>query len=88
VRFDNNKYSVAASAVGAYGMYGNVSEWVAGGSPGARPFRGVSWRAGSHESPLASHGTADPDVGYNSVGFRVMRVIDPAHPASLAASGG
>ncbi len=100
-RFDNDRWSCddgaaetspvgryAASAVGAYDMYGNVSEWVSGGSPGSRPFRGVSWRAGSHESPLASHGTADPDVGYNSIGFRVMRVIDPAHPASLAASGG
>jgi len=63
-------------------------EWVAGGSPGSRPFRGVSWRDGSHESALGSHGTADPDVGYTSIGFRVMRVIDPAHPAPLVASGG
>jgi formylglycine-generating enzyme required for sulfatase activity len=100
-RFDNDRWSCndgaaetapvgryAASAVGAYGMYGNVSEWVAGGSPGSRPFRGVSWRDGSHESALGRHGTADPDVGYNSVGFRVMRVIDPVHPAPMVASGG
>jgi hypothetical protein len=71
----------AASGVGAYDMYGNVSEWLAGGSPGARPFRGISWRDGSHEAALASHGTTDSDVGYNSVGFRVVRVIDAAHPA-------
>ena len=58
-RFDNDRWSCddgaaetapveryAASAVGAYGMYGNVSEWVAGGSPGSRPFRGVSLRFG------------------------------------------
>ena len=100
-RFDTDRWSCddgaaetapvgryAASAVGAYGMYGNVSEWVAGGSPGSRPFRGVSWRDGSHESALGRHGTADSDVGYNSVGFRVMRVIDSVHPAPMVASGG
>lgn len=99
-RLDNDRWSCddgaaetapvgryAPSAVGAYGMYGNVSEWVAGGSPGSRLFRGVSWRDGSHESALGRHGTADSDVGYNSVGFRVTRVIDPAHPAPLVASG-
>ncbi len=100
-RFDNDRWSCddgaaetapvgryAASAVGAYDMYGNVSEWVAGGSPGSRPFRGVSWRDGSHERALGSHGTADDDVGYNSVGFRVMRVIDRVHPVPMVASGG
>lgn len=74
----------AASGVGAYDMYGNVSEWVAGGNPGSRPFRGVSWRDGSHETPLGNRGTADSDVGYTSVGFRVVRVIDAAHPAPAA----
>jgi len=73
------------SGVGAYDMYGNVSEWVAGGSAGSRPFRGLSWRDGSHETPLGNRGTADSDVGYTSVGFRVMRVIDAAHPAPPAA---
>jgi formylglycine-generating enzyme required for sulfatase activity len=100
-RFDNVRWSCddgaaatapveryAASAVGAYGMYGNVSQWVAGGSPDSRPFRGISWRDGSHESALGSHGTASANVGYNSVGFRVVRVIDTAHPASTVASGG
>ena len=76
----------APSGVGAYDMYGNVSEWLAGGSPGSRPFRGLSWRDGSHESALGSHGTADSDVGYTSVGFRVVRVIDGAQPPPQVAS--
>lgn len=71
----------APSAIGAYDMYGNVSEWIAGGSAGSRGFRGLSWRDGSHQTPLGRRGTADPDVGYTSVGFRVVRVIDAAHPA-------
>ncbi|MGH8146563.1 MAG: bifunctional serine/threonine-protein kinase/formylglycine-generating enzyme family protein [Rhodanobacteraceae bacterium] len=74
----------AASGVGAYDMYGNVSEWLAGGTSGPRSFRGISWRDGSHETALGSHGTADSDVGYTSVGFRVVRVIDAAHPAPPA----
>jgi hypothetical protein len=74
----------ASSGVGAYDMYGNVSEWVTGGNAGSRPFRGISWRDGSHETPLGNRGTADSDVGYTSVGFRVVRMIDPAHPAPPA----
>lgn len=76
----------AASGIGAFDLYGNVSEWLAGGSANARAFRGLSWRDGSHQTPLGRRGTADADVGYTSVGFRVVRVIDPAHPAPPAAS--
>src|SRR6185312_12163349 len=36
----------APSGVGAFDMYGNVSEWMAGGSTGSRVFRGLSWRDG------------------------------------------
>jgi formylglycine-generating enzyme required for sulfatase activity len=71
----------APSGVGAYDMYGNVSEWTAGGSAGSRIFRGLSWRDGSHQTPLARQGTADSNVGYTNVGFRVVRVIDAAHAA-------
>lgn len=77
----------AASGVGAFDMYGNVSEWLAGGSAGARTFRGLSWRDGSRQTPLGREGTADSDIGYTNVGFRVVRVIDPGHPAPPAASG-
>jgi len=71
----------AASGVGAYDMYGNVSEWLSGGSPGDRVFRGLSWRDGSHQTPLGRRGTANSDIGYNNIGFRVVRVIDGTHPA-------
>jgi len=48
-------------------------------------FRGLSWRDGSsHKNPLGLQGTADSDVGYTSVGFRVVRVIDSAHPTPPA----
>jgi hypothetical protein len=74
----------AASAIGAYDLYGNVSEWLAGGSAHARVFRGLSWRDGSHQTPLGRQATADADVGYTNIGFRVLRVIDAAHPAPPA----
>ena len=75
------------SNVGAYDLYGNVSEWLAGGSAGSRVFRGLSWRDGSRQTPLGRQGTADSDVGYTNVGFRMVRVIDAAHAAPPAASG-
>ena len=72
----------APSGAGAYDLYGNVSEWVSGGDAGSRTFRGLSWRDGSsHRNPLEVEGTADSDVGYTSVGFRVVRAIDASHPA-------
>jgi hypothetical protein len=77
----------AVSGAGAFDMYGNVSEWIAGGGAGSRVFRGLSWRDGSHQTPLGRQGTADSDVGYTNVGFRVVRVIDPAHVAPPAISG-
>ena len=69
------------SGAGVYDLYGNVSEWLAGGSKGERVFRGLSWRDGGHQTPLGRRGTADSDIGYTNVGFRVVRVMDAAHPA-------
>ncbi|MGH8213952.1 MAG: protein kinase domain-containing protein [Rhodanobacteraceae bacterium] len=71
----------APSADGAYDMYGNVSEWLAGGSSREHAFRGLSWRDGSQQSAFKRRGTAASDAGYTSVGFRVIRAIDDAHPA-------
>jgi hypothetical protein len=76
----------AASAIGAYDLYGNVSEWLSGGNGHTRVFRGLSWRDGSHQTPLGRQATADSDVGYTNIGFRVVRVIDAAHPAPPAAN--
>jgi formylglycine-generating enzyme required for sulfatase activity len=76
----------AASVIGAYDLYGNVSEWLSGGNGHARVFRGLSWRDGSHQTPLGRQATADSDVGYTNIGFRVVRVIDAAHPAPPAAN--
>lgn len=77
----------APSAVGAYDMYGNVSQWLAGGSSRSRPFRGLSWRDGNRQTPLGRQGTAGVDIGYTNVGFRVLRVIDATHPAPPPAGG-
>lgn len=77
----------AASGVGAFDLYGNVSEWLAGGSAGSRNFRGLSWRDGSHQTPLGRQGSADADIGYTSVGFRLVRVIDVTHPPPPAVPG-
>jgi hypothetical protein len=77
----------AASGVGAYDMYGNVSEWLAGGDTDRRAFRGLSWRDGSHQTPFHVT-TAAANVGYNSVGVRVVRVIDATHPAPPRADTG
>lgn len=76
--------SFAPSGLGVYGMYGNVSEWLAGGSDRARAFRGLSFRDGSKQTPLGRRGTAASDVGYTNVGFRVVRLVDSAHPAPPA----
>lgn len=75
----------AASGLGAYGMYGNVSQWLSG-SPGE--FRGLSWRSGRNQSVLGAARHTSAGTGYDNIGFRVVRVIDAAHPAPPRAKGG
>lgn len=74
----------AASGVGIYDMYGNVSQWLSG-SPGT--FRGLSWRAGRNKSPLDAASHTSASTGYDNIGFRVLRVIDAAHPAPARVVG-
>lgn len=69
---------------GLYDIVGNVSEWI-GGCADAKPapqcrqraFRGLSWRDDDGESNLERRDTAAPDVGYPTVGFRLVRELPP-----------
>ncbi|HET6633050.1 MAG TPA: bifunctional serine/threonine-protein kinase/formylglycine-generating enzyme family protein [Rhodanobacteraceae bacterium] len=64
-----------AAADGLADMHGNVSEWMlCSGRCDTVTFRGGSWRDGRDEK-LPS-GRSDPDTGYTSVGFRVLRELD------------
>ncbi len=69
---------------GIYDISGNVSVWMDGcakpGSCSEHVFRGLSWRDDDGESNLKRIDTAGNDIGYASVGFRVVREV----PASIA----
>ena len=75
--------------LGIHDLLGNASEWTRdcvsrnGGSKGnensrcpERIYRGTSWRDGPDSHNLEFSGSAKPDVGYTTVGFRVAREID------------
>ena len=78
----------AASQIGVYDLAGNVGEWTMDCSAGnaftrifdddacpERVYRGTSWRDGPGEDNLKRRGAADPDIGYTTIGFRVVREI-------------
>lgn len=74
----------AATPPGVYDIAGNVSEWIGGCvKSGAeecseRSFRGLSWRDDGGESNLTRVGESAGDVGYASVGFRLVRELPQA----------
>lgn len=78
--------SFPATPPGLHDIAGNVSEWIDGcaKSGGAacdqRRFRGLSWRDDDGESNLARSDTADTDIGYANVGFRVVRELPSTDP--------
>ncbi|MBO9663625.1 bifunctional serine/threonine-protein kinase/formylglycine-generating enzyme family protein [Dokdonella sp.] len=71
----------ATTPPGVYDIAGNVSQWIDGcakpgaGECGERSFRGLSWRDDGDESNLARVGLSAGDVGYASVGFRLVREL-------------
>jgi Sulfatase-modifying factor enzyme 1/Protein kinase domain len=79
-----------ASALGIFDLTGNVSEWTrdcatreAEGTPcPERIFRGTSWRDGSDRHNLEYSGAVKTDMGYTTVGIRVMRELEAADVAA------
>lgn len=83
----------AASDLGVYDLLGNASEWTADCARGSalrrmfdddtncvgRWYRGLSWRDGDGEGNLQHRGDAAPEIGYTTVGFRVLREVDAEH---------
>ncbi len=75
-----------ASSLGLHDLAGNASEWTAGcGAKNCseRIFRGTSWRDGPDETAAGRRGESDADMGYTTIGFRLVRELDGA-PATAA----
>ncbi len=73
----------AATRDGVHDIAGNVGEWVAGCVKPAgatancreRSYRGLSWRDDDGESNLLKVATSASDIGYATVGFRLVREL-------------
>jgi hypothetical protein len=73
-----------ATAPGVYDIAGNVSQWLGGCAKDdakgcEHRFRGASWRDDDSESNLERGNTSAADIGYATVGFRLVREL-PAPP--------
>jgi formylglycine-generating enzyme required for sulfatase activity len=74
--------------LGLYDMVGNVSEWTGSCSNGGDAcddhlFIGNSWRDDA-DRPAGEGGDAADDVGYTTIGFRLVRELDDDNlPASI-----
>ncbi len=49
-----------------------------------RVFRGTSWRDGPDETATGRRGSTDADLGYTTVGFRLVRELDGAAATAAA----
>ena len=100
-RFDcNDGYAQTApvgkfqpSPHGIYDLFGNASEWtrdcghaVKGKACDAHVYRGLSWHDGPGDHNLVLTGDAKDDVGYTTVGFRVLRELDGDADSPASAS--
>jgi len=66
------------STIGLLDLAGNASEWTSGCAASKcaeRVFRGTSWRDGPDESAATRRGSTDADMGYTTIGFRLVREL-------------
>lgn len=76
-----------ASSIGLYDLVGNASEWTTGCAAkdcSERVFRGTSWRDGPDETAAGRRGDSATDTGYTTIGFRLVRELDPAAATAAA----
>ena len=89
------------TALGIRDLAGNLSEWArdcksgvqkttqnAGSSCGQHVFVGSSWRDRASSHALDFSDSTDSDVGYTTIGFRVLRELDTDKPPPLVSPAG